>query len=73
MKQNLRFGLDLGRLALLKISGINLNYATFEVSVLMFSWANQMKSRLSVHCSVSTKNLDNLKVTTINLYAKIQI
>ena len=45
MKQNLRFGLVLGRrLAALKISSIKLKYATFED----ISWPNRLKTHIQL-------------------------
>ena len=43
MKQNLRFELVLGWLAVLEISEIKLKYATIEGSFLMFFQIEQMK------------------------------
>ena len=65
MKHNLKFGLVLGWLAVLKISSINLKYATFEVSFLCFHMqTNEIIGFLYVD-SVCTKKLHNLKVITI--------
>ena len=41
MEQELRFGLDLGRLALLKKMGRL--WATFEAEIFMFSWAKKFE------------------------------
>ena len=45
MEQNLRFGLVLGQLAILKPAQFKLKYVIFEGIFLMFSWA---KNNLNV-------------------------
>ena len=58
MEQKMRFGLILGRLAILK-KKLGQLWLTFEASFFMFSWAKNNVNFLKKHCSVCTKKLHN--------------
>ena len=61
MEQELRFGLDLGRLAILKKKGLGRLWATFDGGFFMFSEAKKV-GFFSKHRSVRTKKLHKMKL-----------
>ena len=52
MEQELRFGLDLGRLALLKKKYLGRLLATFEAYFFKFSWGKRLNQK---HCKAVIK------------------
>jgi hypothetical protein len=65
MKHNLKFGLVVGWLALLKMSAILVRHRIF----LCFHEQNKYKIRISVYCSIHNKKLDNLNVRKLQIFA----
>ena len=61
MKQNVRFGLVLGQLVVLKTAQPNLLLATFEGSFVMF-FGQKIIYLKKKYCSVRTKKLHRIKV-----------
>ena len=61
MEQNIRFGLVLDRLAVMKILDWAVKYATFEGNFFRFSWAIFFLI-FKKYCSVGTKKLNSIKV-----------
>ena len=71
MEQNMRFGLILGRLAILKKKWGRL-LASPESGFFMFSWAKKHFDFSKKHCSVRTKKLHYISFMFLNLmYEKL--
>ena len=69
MKQNLRFGLVLGRPKVMNNSEILLKYLTLEGFFSCFHGQNKYKIRDSVPCSGRTNKLINTKVIKLQIFA----